>query len=117
MKIAILGPWDINRLSALMEKLITESQCYLFTVVCGGTDETRIKTSVAYRWATANGAPVEFLIEKDIDKLIEQLVNKIDYVVAANDENPHIKRIIMKMNMLGKHGSVENYETNRNNYR
>lgn len=117
MKIAILGPWDYKQLSALMEKLITESQCYLFTVVCGGTDETKIKTSVAYKWATANGAPIKFLIEKNVNKLIEQLVNEIDYVVAANDGNPHIKKIIMKMSMLGKHGSVENYETNRNNIR
>lgn len=117
MKIVILGPWNFDQLSARMEKLITESQCYLFTVVCGGTDETKIKTSVAYKWATANGAPVKFLIEENVDKLIEQLVDEIDYVVAASDGNPHIKKIIMKMSMLGKHGSVENYETNRNSGR
>lgn len=91
-----------------MEKLIAESQCYLFTVVCGGTDETSIRNSIGYKWATANGAPVEFLIQEDITKLIDRLTQTIDFVVAANDGNAIIKKIIIKMNMLGKHGRVEN---------
>lgn len=107
MKISILGSWDYNQLSATMEELITNSQCFLFTVVCGGTDETNILNTIGYKWATANGAPVEFLIQKDIDKLIDMLVKKIDFVVAANDGNQIIKRIIMNMNMVGKHGRVE----------
>lgn len=107
MKIAILGPWSYDRLSATMEKLITESQCYLFTVVCGGTNREDIHKSVGYKWAIANGAPVEFLVNKDINKLINSLTKAIDFVVSADDGNPVIKRIIMKMNILGKHGRVE----------
>lgn len=109
MKIAILGQWNFERLSAVMEKLITESQCYLFTVVCGGTDETYLRNSAGYKWATANGAPVEFLVEKNVDKLIDKLTQEIDFVVAlvGTDYNPVVKRVIMKMNMLGKHGRVE----------
>lgn len=110
MKIAILGPWNFERLSATMEKLITESQCYLFTVVCGGTDERSLRESIGYKWATANGAPVEFLVIDDINKLIDRLTQEIDFVVAAvgaEGGDPAIKRIIMKMNILGKHGRVE----------
>lgn len=108
MKIAILGQWNFERLSAVMEKLITESQCYLFTVVCGGTDETYLRNSVGYKWATANGAPVEFLVEENVDKLIDKLTKEIDFVVAyAGDYNLVVKRVIMKMNILGKHGRVE----------
>lgn len=109
MKIAILGQWNFERLSAVMEKLITESRCYLFTVVCGGTDEAYLRNSVGYRWATANGAPVEFLVEENVDKLIDKLTKEIDFVVVAcaDDDNPVVKRVIMKMNILGKHGRVE----------
>lgn len=109
MKIAILGQWNFKQLSATMEKLIIESQCYLFTVVCGGTDEMYLRNSIGYKWATANGAPVEFLVEENIDKLIDKLTKEIDFVVAAfaDDDNPVVKRVIMKMNMLGKHGRIE----------
>lgn len=108
MKIAILGQWNFDRLSAVMEKLITDSQCYLFTVICGGTDETYLRNSVGYKWATANGAPVEFLVEENIDKLIDKLTKEIDFVVAyAGDDNLVVKCVIMKMNILGKHGRVE----------
>lgn len=107
MKIAILGPWDYNRLSAVMEELITDSQCFLFTVVCGGTNKDSLRNSIGYKWATANGAPIEFLVQENINKLIDDLTKNIDFVVAANDGNAIIKRIIMKMNILGKHGRVE----------
>lgn len=107
MKIAILGPWNYNQLSAVMEELIIESQCFLFTVICGGTSEDGLRDTVGYKWATANGAPVEFLIQEDVNKLINRLTKEIDFVVAANDGNPVIKKIIMKMSMLGKHGRVE----------
>lgn len=107
MKIAILGPWRLDRLSAVMEELITESQCFLFTVVCGGTSEYDSRKSIGYEWATMNGAPVEFLVEKNVDKLIDYLTREVDYVVVANNGNQIIKRIIMKMKMLGKHGRVE----------
>ena len=107
MKIAILGSWNYERLSAVMENLISESQCFLFTVVCGGTSEEGIYNSVGYKWATANGAPVKFLIQENVDKLIDKLTQEIDFIVVMQDDNPIIKRIIMKMNMLGKHGRVE----------
>lgn len=107
MKIAILGPWDFNRLSATMEKLITESNCFLFTVVCGGTSEKGLENSIGRKWAIQNGAPLEFLVEENPDRLINKLVNKIDFVVALDDGSSMIKRIIMKMSMEGKHGRVE----------
>lgn len=109
MKIAIIGPWSFERLSATMEKLMTESQCYLFTVLCGGTELRAVNLSIGYQWGTTHGAPIEFLIENNVDKMIERLVNEIDFVVAFDDGNSITRRIIMKMNMAGKHGRVESW--------
>lgn len=108
MKIAILGLWNYSALCAAMEDFIKEKQCYLFTVVCGGTNEEGIKDSIGYKWAYENGAPVRFLIEKDVEKLIDKLSSEIDYVIIMNNGEQIIKRIIMKMRMMGKHGKVVN---------
>lgn len=107
MRIVILGPWNFERLSATMEKLITDSQCYLFTVICGGTDTNNAKNSIGYQWAIQNGAPVEFLFEADGEKLLNKIAQTADYLVCYNDgNNQFIKRLIMKFKSQGKHGTV-----------
>jgi hypothetical protein len=106
MKVVILGPWDIEPLSASMNKLIDDSQCFLFTVICGGQDSNAAKSSIGYKWAAKNGAPVEFIIEADLEKLLNKIVQTADYIVAFNDGSQIIKRLIMKFKMEGKHGTV-----------
>ena len=54
MRVLILGLSSLQEVNSTMEKLIEESQCFLFTVVCGGTD------NVAYVWAQKAGGPVTF---------------------------------------------------------
>ena len=109
MKIVIL--WNNNEklLSETMEQLITESQCYLFTVICGGQSNDGVKVSASYTWAVKNGAPIESLIESDIEKLIEKIVKIADFLVAYNDgTNQIVKRLIMKFKNEGKHGRIIN---------
>lgn len=103
MKIVIL--WDCGNdrlLAETMENLIVSSQCFLFTVVCND------KNTAAYKWATANGAPVEFLKEDNLEKLLDKIVATADYLVAYNDGNQIIKRLIMKFKSVGKHGTIIN---------
>lgn len=106
-KIAIIGPWDYNYLCAVMDKLIEESQYFLFDVICGGTEESVLFQSVGYRWAVEHGAPVYFLIAETVDKLIEKLVKDVDFAVIMNDGSRVIKKIIMELSIAGKHGRVE----------
>lgn len=116
MKIVIL--WNNNEklLSETMEQLITESQCYLFIVICGGQNNNGVKVSASYKWAIKNGAPIEYLIEpieylieSDIEKLIEKIVKTADFLVAYNDgTNQIVKRLIMKFKNEGKHGRIIN---------
>jgi hypothetical protein len=90
-----------------MNKLIEDSQCFLFTVVCGGQDTSSAKLGIGYQWATANGCPIEFVIEADLEKLLNKIVQTADYIVAFNEgENQIIKRLVMKFKMEGKHGTV-----------
>ena len=107
-KIVIIWSGSDELLAQTMEKLISESQCFLFTVLCGGTDDRGVRSSSGYKWATSNGAPVEFLIEKDIEKLLNKIVQTADYIVCYNDGQQLVKRLIMKFKSQGKHGMVIN---------
>jgi hypothetical protein len=90
-----------------MNKLIEDSQCFLFTVVCGGQDQMSAKQGIGYQWATANGAPVEFIVEADLEKLLSKIAQTADYIVAYNDgKNQIVKRLIMDFKMKGKHGTL-----------
>lgn len=100
MVAALIWSGDEKLLAATMEELITESQCYLFTVVCGCCD------SAGYRWAAANGAPVEFIVEDNIEILMDKIVKRADFLVCYNDGSQYVKRLIMKFKSAGKHGKV-----------
>lgn len=106
MKVVILG--GDPRLDAVMNELIEDSGCYLFYVLCGGQSAEGLENSAGYQWAIRNGAPVQYLIEADIEKLIDKIVQTADFLVAFNDGSQIIKRIIMKFKIAGKHGKVIN---------
>lgn len=106
MTVVIIGGDD--SLDAVMNELIEDSQCYLFNVLCGGQSSDGAQTSASYKWAVRNGAPVQFLIEPDIEKLIDKIVQAADFLVAYNDGSQIVKRIIMKFKTAGKHGKVIN---------
>ena len=105
-KIVIIWSGDEELLSKTIEQIIVDSQCFLFTVICGGTDESKLKSSSGYRWAIRNGAPVEFMIEADVEKLLNKIAQTADYIVCYNNGNQLVKRLIMKFKSQGKHGTV-----------
>lgn len=106
MKVVIIGFKDYPSLDREMQKLIEEKQCYLFTVLCGGTTPKAPQT-LATAWAEKNGAPLEYIFDEDAERLLEKISKSADYIVAFVDEsNNMVSRLIMKMKSLGKHGSV-----------
>jgi len=112
MNVVIAGFTDYNKLNNTLMKLIEEKQFFLFTILCGGTsieyDETgsRIK-SIGEIWAEKNGLPMLFLHCADAERLLEKTAQTADYIVAdLSTDNQWVKRLVMKMKSLGKHGTV-----------
>ena len=100
MRVLILGFSSLQEVNSTMEKLIEENQCFLFTVVCGGTD------NVVYDWAQKVGAPVEFVQVDEPRKLLY----KADYLVIklreGSETPPWMKNLMMAWKKEGKHGTV-----------
>ena len=98
MRILILGFSSLQEVNSVMEKLTESTQCFLFTVVCGGTD------NVAYNWAQKAGAPVEF----SQVKTPQELLKEADYLVMKLEtSSPQwMKNLMMAWKKEGKHGTV-----------
>ena len=98
MRVLILGFSSLQEVNSTMEKLIKESQCFLFTVVCGGTN------NVAYDWAQKAGAPIAFSQAKTPQGLLKEA----DYlVIKINDDTSQwMKNLMMAWKKEGKHGTV-----------
>ena len=108
MKVVIIWNSGYQELKNTMEKLITENDCYLFTIICGGTDESSIGSSLGYQWAKDVGLPVEYLIDKNIEELLNKIAQTADYLVCYNDGSQVVGRLIMKFRAAEKHGTVIN---------
>lgn len=104
MRILIVGFQEYETLDNIMQKLIESGQCYIFTVLCGGCEYSEEK-SLAEQWAINNGAPIEYIYEKDVDKLVDKITKSADYLVAQSGSY-FSDWIIRKMKSIGKHGSV-----------
>ena len=100
MRVLILGFSSLQEVNSTMEKLIESTQCFLFTVVCGGTN------NVVYDWAQKVGVPVEFV---QVDEP-RKLVYKADYLVIKRREGSEtptwMKNLMMAWKKEGKHGTV-----------
>ena len=98
MRVLILGFSSLQEIDSVMEKLIESTQCFLFTVVCGGID------NVAYDWAQKAGVPVSF----SQVKTPQELLKEADYlVIKINDDTPQwMKNLMMAWKKEGKHGTV-----------
>ena len=108
MNVAILGgsvtPKNYKLLDQKLNELIEEKQCYLFTVLCGGTSMTTCdQITLGRMWAERNGAPVRWIFGPTT-----AVLNKADYIIFMYDGSQQIKNLIMKYKMMGKHGSVIN---------
>ena len=98
MRVLILGFSSLQEVNSTMEKLIESTQYFLFTVVCGGTN------NVAYDWAQKAGVPVIFSQVKTPQALLKEA----DYlVIKINDDTPQwCKNLMMTWKKEGKHGTV-----------
>ena len=98
MRVLILGFSSLQEVNSTMEKLIESTQCFLFTVVCGGTD------NIAYDWAQKAGASIIFSQAKTPQGLLKEA----DYLVMKLDaSSPQwMKNLIMAWKKEGKHGTV-----------
>ena len=98
MRVLILGFSSLQEIDGVMEKLIESTQCFLFTVVCGGID------NVAYDWAQKAGAPVTFSQVKTPRGLLKEA----DYLVMKLEaSSPQwMKNLMMTWKKEGKHGTV-----------
>ena len=107
MKVLILGFTNYNELDAAMNKLIEESQTYLFNIICGGVQYSENKT-IAEQWAENNGCPIVRCYEKDTETLLKRLRKECDYlVIKIHDRTPQWqKNLMMQLKTDGKHGTV-----------
>ena len=98
MRVLILGFSRLQEIDSVMAKLIGSTQCFLFTVGCGGTD------NVAYDWAQKAGAPITFSQVKTPQGLLKEA----DYLVMKLDaSSPQwMKNLMMAWKKEGKHGTV-----------
>lgn len=114
MRVLMIGFNSYQELDIAINKLMEESQCFLFTVVCGGMDILPFRdkgeyVSLAHEWAEKNGAPINWCCNYyTIDEMIRDLHRNTDYLLIKIDENtPQIwKNFMMAHKAEGKHGTV-----------
>lgn len=97
MTVTIVGFQDMHftELETAMEKLISQSQCFLFNVLAS-------KGSVGERWAQKNGAPIVY----PTDKTLEFLIKNADYFMIYNDGSKSMHKLIFQIMKSGKHGTI-----------
>lgn len=106
MKVVIAGFPSYDLLDQVMEKLIEDSQFYLFYVVCGGTDSRTYSPGLSERWAREHGAPIQYIWAEEQNVLTERIVYTADYLVAFRDGSKFVRDLIMCFRAAGKHGTV-----------
>ena len=109
MKVLILGFDNVDEITPVMEKLINESQCYLFNIICGGLGPRPKNPTPAAIWANNNGAPIYWMYGyRSLDELLPALHKETDYLLIklTNSTPQWIKNFIMKHKQAGKHGTV-----------
>ena len=98
MRVLILGFSSLQEIDSVMEKLIENTQCYLFRVFCGGM------ANVAYDQAPNRSTPLTF----SQVKTPQELLKEADYLVMKLDaSSPQwMKNLMMAWKKEGKHGTV-----------
>lgn len=108
MKVAIIGgdTQSYDLLNSTLNKLIEDSQCYIFTMLCGTTDPTISTPSLGELWAQEYGILTERIIDPDPQKLLNKIAYKADYIIFIIHDEQWIKNFMMQLKMSGKHGTV-----------
>lgn len=110
MNVLILGFDNEFEIDKEMEKLIAESNCFLFNVCVGGlrSVESDFERTAAWKYAIMRGAPLDRIIADDINTLTWLLCKRVDFVLAKiNERTPQWqKNLVMKLKSEGKHGKI-----------
>lgn len=102
--VLVLGKFEDDEMTNVMEQFIKNNDCYLFTIIRGGLGVTRDKPSIA-AWAERNGCPQMWVTADTLDLLLWKLTKEVDYVIAKREGLPQgWKNFIMKLKAEGKHG-------------
>jgi len=100
-RVVIIWNRSYEELDDIMRDAINKYDMWLFRIICNS------KESLGYKWAAAHGAPVEFLIENDMERLLDKMAASADLLICSFDgKNQLVRRLIMKFKSLGKHGVV-----------
>lgn len=107
MNVLILGFDSVAEIDEVMEKLIEESQFYLFNVIIGGISVPD-EPGPAECWAAKRGAPRYFVYKDNAEDLLRELGRVTDYlVIKISDRTPQWqKNLMMKLKESGKHGTA-----------
>lgn len=108
MRILVAGFETREEVNAAMDKFIAETGILMITIVCGGQDSTQHSRSFAEEWARENGASIEYIFERDSDKLVWKIVKTIDYAILRRNGTKFIREIILEMRKNEKHGVIYN---------
>ena len=111
MRVGIVGgdasnPTHLQKVDDLLEKLIEESGCYLFTMFSArieGSEYTH--PPLAYQYSALLGVPCVRKEYTSLDRLIQGICKEVDYLIILNDGSPPIKRCMMSFMQTGKHGT------------
>lgn len=106
MRILVAGFDTREKVNAAMDKFIAETGILMITIICGGQDSAQHSRSFAEEWARENGASIEYIFERDFDKLVRKIVNTIDYAILRRNGTSFVREIILEMRKNEKHGVV-----------
>ncbi len=101
------NPAHLQKVDNLLEKLIEDSGCYLFTMfVAGIKGYERTDPPLARQYSALRGIPYKYKEYTSLDKLIQGICKEVDYLIILNDKTQIIKRLFMSYRQTGKHGSM-----------
>lgn len=112
MKVGIVGgdasnSAHLQKVDNLLEKLIEESGCYLFTMFSARIEGSEYTDPpLAYQYSALRGVPCVRKEYTSLDKLIQGICKEVDYLIILNDKSQAIKRLFMSYKQTGKHGSM-----------
>lgn len=110
MNVLILGFNNEFEIDKEMEKLIAESDCFLFNVCIGGLRSvgSDYERTAAEKYAIMRGAPLNRIVAENINKLTWLLCKEVDFVLAKMTEGTPQwqKNLVMKLKSEGKHGKI-----------
>lgn len=101
-----MNPAHLQLIDELMESLIEDSGCYLFTMFSAGIEGSEYThPPLALQYSQLRGLPCSRKTYPTFDTLVKGICKEVDYLIILNDGSPPIKRCMMSFMQTGKHGT------------